>query len=72
MKVSEFYEEKREQPTVKLYDYDLANLKDIDVDDKLTLNLKVRAKSKYHEEFMEGNPLCITFEIVKAERNGKS
>lgn len=56
---------KRDNPTIKLYDYNLKGLKDIDVDDKLCLHIDVVAKSKYHEEYQEGEPLCITFEVKK-------
>lgn len=59
--------EKPSKPTIKLYEKDLKGLKDIDVDDKLTLTLKVIAKSKYREDYMESEPLCITFEVNKAE-----
>lgn len=59
--------EKPSKPTLKLYQRDLPKIKDIDVDDKLTLTLKVTAKSKYREDYMEGEPLCITFEVNKTE-----
>lgn len=56
-----------EKPRLKLYEKDLKGLKNIDVDDKMCLHLKVKAISKYHEGYEGDGPLCITFEISKAE-----
>ena len=61
--------EKPEKPTLKLYAKDLPAIKDIDVDDQCKLILKVKAKSKYREDFIEGNPLCITFEVQKVSKD---
>lgn len=58
-----------EKPTIKLYEKDLAGLKNIDVDDKCTLILQVVAKSKYREDYIEGDPLCITFDVKKVSRD---
>jgi hypothetical protein len=54
-----------DQPTIKLYQKDFLAIKNIDVDDKCCLHVKVKAKSKYREDYMEGEPLCITFQVVK-------
>jgi hypothetical protein len=60
--------ERNHKPELKLYARDLKGLKDIDVDDKCCLHVKVKAMKKYHAEYEEGNPLCITFEITKVEK----
>lgn len=54
-----------ESPTIKLYERDFPDIKNIDVDDKCELVIKVIAKSKYREDYTEGDPLCITFDVKK-------